>query len=222
MTTLTSRARPAERAPNAVPPSAYAAIDPELEGLIAELPSTPEGYISPGQADFLYHLIGLVRPKLVAETGFNAGHSAVVILQAMKRYGAGRLVSFDIGQHTAVDQGEAFVNARFPNRFTLIRGDTKHTLAPHLGDVLDADSDATLDLAIVDGGHDIETARADMVIMEALLRPGGYLWLDDFENTAHRCTGVTIVGREFARQRGNCVRFVTTDRRGILLYQKSF
>ena len=98
-----------EFAPNAVPPTAYNAIDPELGALISELPTAKEGYISPHQADFLYHFILLTRPRVVAETGFNAGHSAMVILRAMERYGGGTLISFDIGQHDATSEGAAIV-----------------------------------------------------------------------------------------------------------------
>ena len=112
------------------------------------------------------------------------------------------------------------MKSRFPDQFALILGDSKQTLAAHLGQMLDANPQATLDFAIVDGGHDMVTARSDLMIMEALLKPGGFLWLDDFESQRLRCTTVTLVGREFARQRSNWMRFVSAEHRGMLLYQK--
>ncbi len=218
MTTLTE---PIPASPGTKNWNSYAAIDPEFGEMFPELPETPEGFITVEQARFLYHFILLTRPRVVAETGFNVGHSACVILRAMETYGGGALVSFDLGRHPGTRIGGEVVKSRF-NNFALILGDSKQTLAPTLAQILDRNPTPGLDLAIVDGGHDVETARTDMAIMQALVRPGGYLWLDDFESTTCRCVGVSIVGREFARDHPNCVRFVTADHRGMMIYQKGF
>ena len=91
-----------------------------------------------------------------------------------------------------------------------------------LGQILSSNPGATLDFGIVDGGHDMNTARSDLLVMETLLKPGGYLWLDDFESNKDRCVQVSIVGREFATSRRHCLRFVTADHRGLMIYQKGF
>lgn len=199
----------------------FSHINTELNDMIQTLPETPEGHITPAQAEFLYFFIRLTRPKLVAETGFNVGHSACVILQAMESYGGGALLSFDIGKHDATHRAVELVKAKYEN-LHFISGDTRQTLAPTLGHVLDANDQSTLDVAIVDGGHDVETARADMIVFESVLRPGGYLWLDDFENANCVTVGVNIVGREFAALRPHCLRFLTADHRGMMIYQKGF
>ena len=199
----------------------FSSIDPVLGEMVAELPSTSEGYLSATQADFLYHFVLLTRPRLVVETGFNVGHSALVILRAMSRYGGGTLLSFDIGRHEGTAGGAALVKSRYED-FHLFEGDTKEVLGPSLGQVLNRHPGATLDLAIVDGGHDMQTCQADLMILEALLAPGGYLWLDDFESLVCRCINVSIVGREFARSRPNCMRFNTADHRGMMIFQKGF
>ncbi len=199
----------------------FSHIDKELNELVQQLPETPEGYITPHQAEFLYSFVRLTQPKIVVETGFNAGHSACVILRAMDAYGGGALLSFDIARYDATRKGAEIVKARYES-FSLIVGDTKQTLAGTMAQVLSSNNDATLDFAIVDGGHDVETARADMVILESLLRPGGYLWLDDFENANCINVGVNVVGREFASSRGHCLRFLTADNRGMMLHQKAF
>jgi predicted O-methyltransferase YrrM len=196
-------------------------IDKELDAIVERLPQSREGFITPDQADFLYHFVLLTRPRIVAETGFHVGHSACVILKAMERYGGGTLISFDIARYEETTQAAEMVKARFEG-FHLIAGDSKETLAGTLGQILSSNPGATLDFATVDGGHDIDTARSDMLIMETLLKPGGYLWLDDFESNKDRCVQVSIVGREFAMSRRHCLRFVTADHRGLMIYQKGF
>jgi predicted O-methyltransferase YrrM len=218
---MTTFADPKPVAPASSAWDAYAAIDPELGELMAQLPQTGEGFITLEQARFLYNFILLTRPRIVAETGFNVGHSACIILRAMETYGGGALISFDIGRHPGTRPGAEYVKSRFDN-FALVLGDSKQTLAPTLAQILDRNPQSALDFAIVDGGHDVETARADLLIMQALLRPGGYLWLDDFESHSCRCVGVSLVGREFARSNPNCMRFTTADHRGMLIYQKGF
>ena len=91
----------------------YSHIDLELNELIQGLPAAPEGFITPAQAEFLYAFVRLTQPRLVAETGFNVGHSACVIMKAMESYGGGTLVSFDIGKHDVIHRGAALVKKRF-------------------------------------------------------------------------------------------------------------
>lgn len=196
-------------------------IDAILNELVHQLPHTPEGYITPAQAEFMYAFIRLTRPRIVAETGFNAGHSACVILRAMESYGGGTLLSFDIDNHDATQKASEIIKARYEH-FHLILGDSKETLSGTMAQALSSNNEATLDLAIVDGGHDINTARSDLAIFEALVRPGGFIWLDDFENANCISVGVNIVGRDFAASRSHCHRFLTHDNRGMMIYQKGF
>lgn len=199
----------------------FSHIDAELNGLIQQLPETPEGRITPAQAEFLYAFIRLTRPRVAVETGFNVGHSACVIMRAMEAYGGGTLLSFDIGKYDATHKAAEIVKTRYEN-FHLILGDSKQTLAPTLAQTLSSNNSATLDFAMVDGGHDIETARSDLIVLESLVRPGGFLWLDDFENANCINVGVNVVGREFAASRSHCHRFLTADNRGMMIYQKGF
>jgi hypothetical protein len=79
----------------------------------------------------------------------------------------------------------------------------------------------TLDFGLVDGGHDASTALGDLETLLACLKPGGYLWLDDFEKNLPNI-GVNLAGLTFARRWGNCLRFQTRDSRGFMIHQKSF
>lgn len=199
----------------------FSHIDAVLNDLVHQLPAGGEGYLTPDQAEYMYAFIRLTKPRIVAETGFNAGHSACVILRAMESYGGGTLLSFDIGNHDVTQKAGEIVKKRYEH-FHLVLGDSKETLASTLAQSLSSNNDATLDLAIVDGGHDLQTARHDLAVFEALVKPGGFIWLDDFENRNCIAVGVNMVGREFAAHRPSCQRFITSDNRGMMIFQKGF
>jgi hypothetical protein len=88
----------------------------ELEGNV--------GGCSPQYLD----LIELTKKPIVnvMEIGFNAGHSAELFL---KNNDDIHLTSFDIGVHTYLLDGKAYIDAIYPNRHTLILGDSKMTVA---------------------------------------------------------------------------------------------
>ena len=196
-------------------------IDDRLHDLTEKLPAAEEGHISDDQAEFLWSFLRLNRPRFVAETGFNAGHSAMVILRAMETYGGGILLSFDIGRHDSTRVAAEMVRTSF-NGFAFVEGDSKATLANGIVSVLNKDAALTFDLGIVDGGHDYATAKSDLDVMSSLVKPGGFVWLDDFDNGRVVCSGVNQAGLEFAAARGSCVRFRTPDHRGMMIYQKGF
>jgi len=199
----------------------YAHIDKKLDELIKTLPEGTEGYITPEQAEFMFAFIRLTKPRVVAETGFNVGHSALVIMRAMETYGGGTLLSFDLGRYAETAGAAEKVKGYYEN-FNIIYGDSKQTLSTTLAQALSSNPAATLDLGVVDGGHDVETARHDLLVMESVVKPGGFLWLDDFENANCINVGVNIVGREFATARAHCHRFLTSEHRGMMIYQKGF
>jgi predicted O-methyltransferase YrrM len=203
------------------PPEEFAHVDPDLAAMLSMLPKAPEGHISPAQAEFLYHLIRLIRPQLVVETGFCVGHSACVILLAQRSVGlAARLLSVDICRFPETAVAAKYVSSKFPE-FMLIRGDTKSVLSNAVSSYLREREGVTFDLGIIDGGHDAETASSDLEVLTSLLSLGGYLYLDDFE-TIIPYPGVNRAGRAFALRWGNCVRFRTADTRGFMLFQKGF
>jgi predicted O-methyltransferase YrrM len=203
------------------PPSMYSHIHPDLEPLLSSLPEPPEGHISPEQAEYLFHFIRLIRPSLVAETGFCVGHSACIIMLAQESTGlAPRMLSIDICRYEETKRSVDIIKRRFPG-LKFVEGDTRQVLAPALRRFLRRNGELPLDLAIVDGGHDAETALSDLEICFACLRPGGYLWLDDFEKPLPN-SGVNLAGRRFARRWGSCHRLATRDGRGFMLHQKGF
>lgn len=213
--------RPARLRRPFFPPEDYAHIAPGLKEELASLPPAPEGHISPDQAEFLFHLIRLIRPAFVVETGLCVGHSATVILRAQQSAGLQPcLMSVDSCQFPETRVAAELLRSRYEH-FVFVEGDTRQVLSGAVNQHLRANEGLTLDLGVVDGGHDAETAMHDMEALSAFLVLGGYLWLDDFEKPVP-CAGVNLAGRAFARKWGSCHRFRTHDTRGFMIYQKAF
>jgi len=92
----------------------------------------------------------------IMEVGFNAGHSAELFLLNSTAY----VYSFDIGHHfhQYLKYGKRYINYKFPNRHTLIFGDSRESLPRFKNN-----NDIKFDLIFIDGGHSYEVAYADLV-----------------------------------------------------------
>jgi predicted O-methyltransferase YrrM len=115
-----------------------------------------EGYSQqvPQQVNDLINLTN--KPNInVMEIGFNAGHSAEVFLQNNKEL---TLTSFDLGGHNYVMPAKEYIDATYPNRHTLILGDSSVTIPIYLQN----NKDIKFDVIFIDGGHDYQIANADM------------------------------------------------------------
>ena len=91
----------------------------------------------------------------IMEIGFNGGHSADAFL---KNNSTLKLTSFDIGWHSYVSTGKKYIDSVYPNRHTLILGDSRTTVPAFIN----KNKDVKFDLIFIDGGHEYDIAIADM------------------------------------------------------------
>lgn len=115
-----------------------------------------EGYSQqiPQQVEDLIQLIKNPNMKNCMEIGFNAGHSAELFLQNNNNI---TLTSFDLGVHNYVKTAKKYIDVHYPNRHTLILGDSRETVSNYI-----KSNDVKFDIIFIDGGHDYEISDADM------------------------------------------------------------
>jgi predicted O-methyltransferase YrrM len=124
--------------------------------------------------------------KLIMEIGFNAGHSAEIFLQNSNAY----VYSFDIGTHFSqyLKYGKMYINNIYPDRHTLVFGDSKEAIPRFAKN----NSDKKFDLIFIDGGHDYETALDDLLNCKNLAHENTILIMDDIiQHNANLVTGWT-------------------------------
>ena len=132
-----------------------------------------EGYSQqvPQQVEDLINLTS--KPNInVMEIGFNAGHSSEIFLQNNKDL---KLTSFDLGAHDYVTTAKEYLDITYPNRHTLILGDSRITIPEFINN----NKDTKFDVIFIDGGHDYEIARADLENCFFLAHKDTIVMIDD-------------------------------------------
>ena len=135
-----------------------------------------EGYSQQvkGQTDFLRNIVNDESIKNVMEIGFNAGHSAELFLSSNKNI---NLVSFDIGIHGYVNLGKQFIDKTYPDRHTLIIGNSLETVPEYF-----KKNNKKFDLIFIDGGHDYNVAKGDIINCKNLAHDKTKVIMDDTMN----------------------------------------
>lgn len=116
-------------------------------------------------------LIEIVRnAKNVLEIGFNAGHSSEIFLENS----SANVFSFDIGDHNYVLLGKRNLDSRFPERHTLIIGDSGKTVP-----MFTKHSNIKFDVLFIDGNHEYDAALGDLMNCAKVAAPNAHVLFDD-------------------------------------------
>jgi hypothetical protein len=110
--------------------------------------------------------------RLMGEIGFNVGISSYAFLAAAPQT---QVVSFDLGDHRGTRFAKQLIDKRFPDRHTLIYGDSTKTLPEHKSQ----NPDLYFDLVFIDGGHEYSVAKADILNMKAFCTDKTVVVMDD-------------------------------------------
>jgi predicted O-methyltransferase YrrM len=131
-----------------------------------------EGYFTPEQCS---HLISFLKEhteiKTICEIGFNVGMSSYTCLCARPDI---EVTSFDIGAWIHIARQKNIIDTLFPGQHMLVIGDSRTTL-PLFG----KRCPTLFDFCIVDGGHQGDVPYKDICNSLELLKPGGWIYIDD-------------------------------------------
>lgn len=122
------------------------------------------------QSHSLYYL---TRPPVctVLEIGFNTGHSAETFLQHPNT----KVTSFDIGIHSYLSVGKRYIDQHYPQRHTLILGDSTQTLPTYIQE----HPHESFDVIYIDGGHDEDIVHQDLENALRLSHSNTIIIMDD-------------------------------------------
>jgi predicted O-methyltransferase YrrM len=106
------------------------------------------------------------------EIGFNAGHSADLILKNNPNV---LLTSFDMGEHASVQHAKWYIDKTYPGRHTLILGDSTKTVPKFIAE----NPGKVFDFIFIDGGHIHPVPTIDMDNCSKLADSNTVVALDD-------------------------------------------
>ncbi|OMC19298.1 hypothetical protein A5736_13305 [Mycobacterium sp. SP-6446] len=121
---------------------------------------------------YLVQMVQRTNARLVAEIGFNVGYSSYAMLAASPDL---TVVSFDLGNHGSTRAAKQLIDKNFPGRHTLICGDSRETVPEYAK----RHPGLRFDLVFIDGGHDYEVAKADLLNMKSLSSEHTAVVMDD-------------------------------------------
>ena len=157
--------------------------------------------LSADESKFLIDIVNNKDIINVMEIGFNAGHSAELFLATNKNI---NLVSFDIGEHDYVKLGKQFLDNKYPGRLELIIGNSLNTIPEYIN----TNDNKTFDLIFIDGGHDYNISRNDLINCKYLSNNKTIVILDDTMNN-HNWINHWNIGPNKAWQEANKNNIIT-------------
>jgi predicted O-methyltransferase YrrM len=134
----------------------------------------------------------------ITEIGFNAGHSAALMLSANPNL---NLTSIDIGDHSYTIPCANIIQNYFPNKHKLILKDSRK---------IDVDEIRESEVVIIDGGHDFANCLLDIALCVAYCKPETLIVIDDYNYPP-----VTEAARRFLSSLKLCNEFISDIDQGI-------
>ncbi len=133
-----------------------------------------EGFTIPQQAqsiaDFLF---SHSECKILGEVGFNVGMSSAVMLSVRPDT---TVYSFDLFEKPYSLRQKRVIDSLYPGRHLILTGDSTQTI-PLLHKISPT---PMFDFVFIDGGHEHPIPATDIDNFLALLKPGGYMCVDDY------------------------------------------
>lgn len=170
---------------------------------VDEIISFPKMGHGPGSIGYIEkmiigELLAILRPQLVIETGAYHGYTTRFLAEFLQVNGLPkcRIVSFDLPD--VVDEllrNDEFL--RDHELVTFVKGTLPESLAAFARDCRDE-----LDFAIVDAAHEYGGVQSELQIIDAMLRPGGYVFCHDYRPDDAKYAGVLCAVNDFTRSAG--------------------
>ena len=134
----------------------------------------------------------------ITEIGFNAGHSAALMLSANPNL---YLTSIDIGYHSYTAPCAEIIQHYFPNRHKLILKDSRK---------IDRQEFGQPEVVIIDGGHDFANCLLDIALCVAYCKPETLIVIDDYNYPP-----ITDAASRFLSSLKLCNEFISDPCQGI-------
>lgn len=109
--------------------------------------------------------------KNILEVGFNAGHSAILLLESNLQ---AKLYSFE---KYPIQKAITSIKNRYGHRFEIILGDSKNTLIEFQKRLVEAD------MVVIDGDHREFAPYYDLINLYQISKPGAVVIMDDLSCT---------------------------------------
>jgi predicted O-methyltransferase YrrM len=157
----------------------------EFEAVAARVRHVPEPHISPQQGRVLYDHLRATKPETLLELGTAHGVSAAYIAAAIEANGYGRLTTVDSSQFRwqdpAPEEVLAFVGLRdwvsFERSYSTYNWFLKEQIEQRSD--TSGNCEPLYDFCFLDGQKNWTVDGLAVFLIEKLLRPGGWLLMDD-------------------------------------------
>jgi predicted O-methyltransferase YrrM len=159
---------------------------------IHELTAGVASGTSPRRGEELHRFVRDQRPRRILELGFASGVSTLYLASALEANGEGRVTSVDTRAALAREpRADALLDRTgLAHRVELVYEETSYTwfLQRILREQLrDGRIEPLYDFAFLDGAHLWDPDALAFLLLDRLLRPGGWLLLDDLDWAPDAC-----------------------------------